>query len=103
MKNITRKDEPISWMHHMRRGAFEQAWIFSDEVLESRAGKPCWHLPRHLQYVWDGTSLKGKRVLIRCYHGLGDTIECIRYAPLVHAIAAEVIVWAQPPLIPLLK
>jgi len=47
--------------------------------------------------------LFGKRVLVRCYHGLGDTIQFIRYAPLLKEIAAEVIVWTQPSLIPLLQ
>jgi Glycosyltransferase family 9 (heptosyltransferase) len=90
-------------MSHMRRGAFEAAWTISDAVLRARAGMPCWHWPRHLQYVWDGTPLAGKRVLVRCYHGLGDTIQFIRYAPLIKAIAKEVIVWAQPALLPLLR
>ena len=97
------EDTSNAWMHHMRSGAFEEAWKISDADLKSRAGKPCWHLPRHYQYIWDGSSLEGKRVLVRCYHGLGDTIQFIRYAPLVKAIAKEVIVWAQPPLIPLLQ
>jgi hypothetical protein len=56
-----------------------------------------------LQYIWDGTPLAGKRVLVRCYHGLGDTIQLIRYAPLIKEIAREVIVWAQPALLPLLR
>ena len=86
----------------MRRGEFEAAWNISDAALRARAGVPCWHLPRHLQYVWDGTPLDGQRVLVRCYHGLGDTIQFARYAPLVKVIATEVIVWAQPALIPLL-
>jgi len=94
---------PDLWMHHMRRGAFAEAWVKSDADLKSRVGKPCWHLPRHFQYIWNGTSLTGKRVLVRCYHGLGDTIQFIRYAPLLQAMATEVIVWAQAPLIPLLK
>jgi hypothetical protein len=47
--------------------------------------------------------LNDKRVLIRCYHGLGDTIQFIRYAPLVRRIARRVIVWAQPALLPLLE
>ena len=89
-------------MRHMRRGEYETAWEISDAVLRSRAGVPCGHLPRHLQYFWDGTPLEGKRILVRCYHGLGDTIQFIRYAPLVKAIAAEVLVWAQPSLILLL-
>jgi hypothetical protein len=87
----------------MRRGEFEAAWEIGDAALRARAGVPCWHLPRHLQYVWDGTPLGGKRVLVRCYHGLGDTIQFIRYAPLVKAVASEVIVWAQPALLPLLR
>jgi hypothetical protein len=63
---------------------------------------PCWHLPRHLQWVWDGRPLAGKRVLVRCYHGLGDTIQFIRFMPQLRAIAAEVTVWAQPALLPIL-
>jgi len=91
------------WFAHMQRGELESAWSVSDAVLASRAGLPCHHLPRHLQYIWDGSPLDDARVLIRCYHGLGDTIQFIRYAPLVHAVAREVIVWAQPELVPLLE
>ncbi|HEV3410703.1 MAG TPA: hypothetical protein VG095_10440 [Chthoniobacterales bacterium] len=92
-----------AWMRHMRAGAFEQAWRVSDEVLRSRRGEACRHLPRHFQWIWNGEPLDGKRVLIRCYHGLGDTIQFIRYARLVRRIARRVIVWAQPALIPLLR
>lgn len=91
------------WKDQMLSGNFEKAWQFSDRVLWQRAGKPCWHLPRHQQYVWNGTSLKNKKVLVRCYHGLGDTIQFIRYAPLLKQIASQVIVWAQAPLIKLLE
>lgn len=91
------------WMACMRRGDFEAAWRMSDALRCARAGVPCWHWPRHLQYVWDGTPLTGKRVLVRCYHGLGDTIQFVRYAPLLQAVASEVIVWAQPALLPLLS
>src|SRR5438270_3606896 len=91
------------WMQHMRSGAFEEAWKITDADLKARTGTPCWHLPRHFQYIWNGSSLEGKRVLVRCYHGLGDTIQFIRYVPLIKAVATKVIVWAQPPLLPLLK
>jgi hypothetical protein len=53
--------------------------------------------------VWDGRSLADQRVLIRCYHGLGDTIQFARFIPLVQRVAREVTVWAQPSLIPLLR
>ena len=42
-------------------------------------------------------------MLVRCYHGLGDTIHYIRYVPLLKEKARDVIVWAQPSLIPLLR
>ena len=87
----------------MRRGEFEAAWQVSDAVLRSRGATACAETPRHLQAIWDGQALDGKRVLVRCYHGLGDTIQFIRYTPLLKAIAAEVVVWSQPRLIPLLK
>ena len=91
------------WMQHMRRGDFESAWQISDALLSVRRDVPCYDWPRHLQYIWNGSPLKGKRVLIRCYHGLGDTIQFIRYARCVKQIALEVIVWVQPVLLPLLR
>jgi hypothetical protein len=97
------EDLGAAWMRHMRAGDWEAAWRVGDRVLASHAGQACWHLPRHEQWVWDGTPLDGKRVLIRCYQGLGDTLQFIRYAPLVRQVAREVIVWAQPALIPLLR
>lgn len=97
------KETTFDWLYYMRRGEFEKAWQFSDAVLKERAGIPCWHLPRHQQYIWDGSSLQDKRVLVRCYHGLGDTIQFIRFALQLKAVAREVLVWAQPQLIPLLQ
>jgi hypothetical protein len=91
------------WMRCMRCREFAAAWAISDAALRARAGVPCWHWPRHLQYIWDGTPLEGKRVLIRCYHGLVDTVQFIRYAPFVKRVAREVVVWAQPALLPLLR
>lgn len=87
----------------MRRGDFEGAWRFSDEVLRERAGRPCWHWPRHLQYVWDGRPLDGRTVLVRCYHGLGDTLQFVRFAPLLKERGCRVLLWAQPSLLPLLR
>jgi hypothetical protein len=84
----------------MRRGDFASAWNISDALLATKQDQT--DLPRWFQSVWDGRSVVGKRVLVRCYHGLGDTIQFIRYARSLKAIAAEVIVWVQPSLIPLL-
>lgn len=91
------------WMRHMRLGEFTAAWRINDFVLRERSGKSCADLPRHEQAIWDGASLQGKRVLVRCYHGLGDTLQFIRYTSLLKKIASEVTVWAQPALVPLLN
>jgi hypothetical protein len=91
-----------AWLGHMRRGAWADAWAVSDAVIRARGGAPCWHLPRHEQWVWDGRPLAGRRVLVRCYHGLGDTLMFARFVPPLRRTAAEVTLWAQPALLPLL-
>ena len=89
-------------MWHMRRGEFAAAWEISDQVLRQAADIDRTEVPRHLQPVWNGTSPVSRRVLVRCYHGLGDTLQFIRYAPLLKNTAAELMVWAQPTLLSLL-
>lgn len=93
-------DKTLQWLDAMRRGEFAEAWKISDAQLHTQQDHRV--VPRHLQRVWDGTPVEGKRVLVRCYHGLGDTVQFIRYAVLLKALAKEVIVWVQPSLIPLL-
>src|SRR2546428_10886975 len=102
MDSQLRAPRAACWMSHMRRGAFEAAWTISDAVLRARAGVPCWHWPRHRQYIWDGAPLAGKRGLGRRYHGLGGTIQSIRYAPLLQAVALVGLGWVPPSLLPLL-
>jgi hypothetical protein len=91
------------WLENMRVGNFEEAWKHSDKVLKSGINRDYIDTPRHFQLIWDGTPLEGRRVLVRCYHGLGDTIMFIRYIPMLRKIASEVIVWAQPKLLELLS
>ena len=89
----------------MKRGEFGAARSISDIFLRSHLAAPraATDVPRHQQLIWNGASLQGKRVLVRCYHGLGDTIQFVRYVPLLKEIAAHVTVWAQRSLIPLLS
>jgi hypothetical protein len=91
------------WIEAMRRGDFAAAWKISDAMLPLARTQDHRIVPRHLQNIWDGTPLEDKRVLVRCYHGLGDTIQFIRYAALLKHVARRVVVWVQPSLIPLLS
>jgi hypothetical protein len=102
MMEITDEEIAQSWMHNMRSGNFEEAWKVSDIVLR-KGNQHNDHVPEHLRNIWDGTPLNSKRVLIRCNHGLGDTIQFIRYAPLVKDLATSLIISAQPQIVPLIK
>jgi len=88
------------WTAAMLRGDFARAWQISDAILAERirAKIQCWHWPRHEQFLWRGESLANKRVLVHCYHGLGDTLQFARLLTPLSKIAAEVIVWVQPKL-----
>jgi hypothetical protein len=97
------RDHAAAWLSALRRLDFEAAWRSADAILAARiAAGPSWDVPRHEQWVWDGRSLTNQRVLVRCYHGLGDTIQFARFLPWLRRVAAEVTVWAQPLLLPLL-
>ena len=89
----------------MLRGEFGAAWSISDILLRRHLAAPraAINVPRHQQVIWNGASLQGKRVLVRCYHGLGDTIQFVRYVRLLKEIAAQITIWAQPSLISLLS
>jgi hypothetical protein len=89
----------------MRRGDFMAAWTISDEVLRRRVegDQGCGDWPRHLQYVWRGGALRDKRVLVRCYHGLGDTIQFVRFAAPLRNLARRTVLWVQPELLELAR
>ncbi len=93
------------WVAAMRSGSFELAWAIADADLKAvrRLGGDKHLGPRHLQRIWRGEPLAGRRVLVRCYHGLGDTIQFARFLPPLRAIAHEVTVWCQPELMPLIR
>lgn len=50
------------------------------------------------QPLWDGSNLHGHTILLHAEAGLGDTLQFIRYAPLVAGRGGRIIVECQPPL-----
>src|SRR6185312_12751116 len=73
--------EPNEWVAAMRAGDFGRAWLIADRDLARliRSGRDKHAGPRHKQRIWRGEEMRGKKVLVRCYHGLGDTIQFVRF------------------------
>jgi hypothetical protein len=89
----------------MRAAEFERAWSITDrDVAVFRRGGDDKHKgPRHQQRIWRGEELRNRRVLVRCYHGLGDTIQFARFLPPLAERVRELTVWCQPELLPLIE
>lgn len=86
------------WTEAMRAGNFAAAWAITDGDL-ARSLPPKHTGPRHLQRIWRGEDLAGKHVLVRCYHGLGDTIQFLRFMQPLRDLASSVTLWCQSELL----
>lgn len=92
------------WTGAMRAARYAEAWAIEAAILAERdpATRDDPREPYHRRWVWDGTPLAGRAVLVRCYHGLGDTIQFARYLPALCDVAASVTVEAPKRLLPVL-
>lgn len=97
-------DHHATWLAAMRRGDFEAAWAVNAAVLarQDPSTRDDPRQPYHRRWVWDGRPVAGRHALVRCYHGLGDTLQFARFIPLLAARAASVTLECQPALAPLL-
>ena len=82
------------------RGDYARGWADYEarreidvEFPDRSAGRP----------KWDGSDPRGKTILLHNEQGIGDTIQFVRYAPLVASRGARVVVQCQPPLKALLE
>jgi hypothetical protein len=78
------------WHCWMLVGEFDRAWQESDCI--AAIGGPDVHR------FWNGQPWAGQRVMLRCLHGLGDTIQFIRFAPLLRRDCSRLIVQTHPQL-----
>jgi hypothetical protein len=92
------------WVRAMRDGDYETAWAISERLARARSSerRDDPSLPYHRRWVWDLRALDGRDVLVRCYHGLGDTIQFLRFLPELRRRAAGVTLEIPDRLIPLL-
>jgi tetratricopeptide (TPR) repeat protein len=87
----TRRNRALVWL---LLGDYERGW----PEFEARWGTkelPHRNFPRP---AWDGSPLKGRTILLHAEQGFGDTLQFIRYAPLVRERGGRVVVACQRPL-----
>jgi Flp pilus assembly protein TadD len=92
------------WNHAMAllfRGDWSAGW----EEYEWRWRLPVFegHAARFPDRLWNGEPLAGKTLLLHAEQGLGDTLQFIRYAPLLAERGAKIVLESQPGLVGLLK
>ncbi len=81
-------------------GNFKEGWKGYEWRLELEDVSPKRNF---LQPLWDESNISGRIILLHAEQGFGDTIQFIRYAPLVAQRGAKVIVECQKELTTLLK
>jgi tetratricopeptide (TPR) repeat protein len=66
---------------------------------------PAFNAParRFAQPTWDGREIAGGTLLLHAEQGLGDTLQFVRYAPLVARRCAKVVLECQPELLGLMR
>ncbi len=82
------------WQLSMLEGDMVSAWREADAIrLRGR---------KDVHRLWDGSELSGKRIVVRCLHGYGDTVQMLRYIPQTLLISEKVILEVPPKLVPLI-
>jgi tetratricopeptide (TPR) repeat protein len=81
---------------HLMKGDFSSGW----REYEFRWGSRHQRADRRKfpQPQWKGEPLNGDAIFLYAEQGLGDTMQFVRYAPMVAALGGKVVLEVQPPL-----
>jgi FKBP-type peptidyl-prolyl cis-trans isomerase 2 len=85
---------------NLRLGNFEEGWKGYEWRWELKDVMPKRDFS---QPLWDGHDISGRTILLHAEQGFGDTLQFIRYAPLVAQRGAKIVVECQKELVSLLK
>ncbi|MBK3732447.1 tetratricopeptide repeat protein [Azospirillum brasilense] len=97
-------DAGMRWNRGFARllaGDCEGGWPEFDWRRHDARAEPPWR--RFAQPTWTGGDIAGRTILLYAEQGLGDTLQFVRYVPLVAARGARVILEVQPPLMSVLS
>jgi Flp pilus assembly protein TadD len=83
----------------LRWGDFQRGWREGEWRWKEKP--PCQ--PPLDEPVWDGKPLEGRTILVHTEQGFGDTIQFIRYLPLVKARGSQTIVCSEPRMMELVR
>ncbi len=87
--------------HLLLEGNFAEGWHEYEQrwLVRQFAGKR----EPFAQPQWRGEPIRGKKIYVYAEQGLGDTLQFVRYVPMLAELGAEVILEVQPPLVALLE
>ncbi|MBK1836310.1 tetratricopeptide repeat protein [Azospirillum sp. YIM B02556] len=98
------QDAGLHWnlgFARLMAGDYRGGWPEFDWRRHDDRAEPPWR--RFAQPTWRGEPLDGRTVLLYAEQGVGDTLQFLRYVPMVAARGGRVVLEVQPPLLPLMQ
>jgi len=83
------------WMVFALQGNLPAAWAESDVIRRRNAPDP--------NRFWGGEDPCGRRVILRCLHGFGDSVQFLRLAPRLRSLCSHLLVECAPRAVDLLR
>jgi len=107
LKTIEPENAETDWnvaLIHLLNGDFESGWQGREIRWKIPSHPGTASYPKFTQPIWLGEeNIEGKTILVCADEGLGDTIQFVRYASMLNALGARVILLPQESLYPLLS
>src|ERR1700744_4168810 len=83
------------WMVFSLQGDLSAAWAESDAIRRRNAPDP--------NRFWGGEDPCGRRVMLRCLRGFGDSVQFLRLAPRLRSLCLHLVVECAPRALDLLR